>query len=162
MAHNLCNLIAPASANGQVMLQERWNERYKNFNSTTKFNNPNPKLNLSRVVFITTSSTASASELVINALRPYMDVKIIGRATSGKPVGFPIVPIIMNRTNPSANYVVAPVAFQSFNASGFGDYFNGLQPDKIQIDDVSRNFGDPQEACLQDAITFLTTGILQR
>lgn len=162
LAHHLCNLIAPASANGQIMLQERWNERYKNFNATTKFNNPNPKLNLSRVVFITTGSTASASELVINALKPYMEVKIIGRATSGKPVGFPVVPIIMDKSNAAANYVVAPVAFQSFNANGFGDYFDGLQPDKIQIDDVSRNFGDTQEACLQDAITYLTTGILQR
>lgn len=162
LAHHLCNLIAPASANGQIMLEERWNERYKAFNSVVRFNNPNPKLNLSRVVFITTATTASSSELVINALKPYMEVKIIGRATSGKPVGFPVVPIIMDRNNINANYVVAPVAFQSFNAAGFGDYFNGLQPDKVQIDDVSRNFGDPQEACLQDAINYLVTGVLQR
>lgn len=162
LAKHLCNLIAPASAKGKVMFSERWNERYSSFNETINFDDSPPKLNLSRMVFITTSSTASASELVINNMRPYLDVKIIGRASSGKPVGFPVLPIIMDRTRPNANYVVAPVAFQSFNANNFGDYFNGLQPDKLQIDDVSRNFGDTEEACLQDAITFLTTGILQR
>lgn len=162
LAKHLCNLMAPASAKGKVMFSERWNERYSSFNETINFDNSPPKLNLNRMVFITTSSTASASELVINSMRPYLDVRIIGRASAGKPVGFPVLPIIMDRTRPTANYVVAPVAFQSFNANNFGDYFNGLSPDKIQIDDVSRNFGDPQEACLKDAITFLTTGILQR
>jgi hypothetical protein len=162
LARHLCNLIAPASAKGKVMFSERWNERYSSFNETINFDNSPVKLNLNRVVFITTSATASASELVINSLRPYLDVRIIGRASAGKPVGFPVLPIIMDRTRPTANYVVAPVAFQNFNANNFGDYFGGLQPDKLQIDDVSRNFGDTQEACLQDAITFLTTGILQR
>ncbi|GAB4132572.1 MAG: S41 family peptidase [Raineya sp.] len=162
LARHLCNLIAPAAAKGKVMFSERWNERYSSFNETINFDTSPEKLNLSRVVFITTSSTASASELVINSLRPYLDVRIIGRASAGKPVGFPVLPIIMDKARPDANYVVAPVAFQSFNANNFGDYFNGLQPDKIQIDDVSRNFGDPQEACLQDAITFLTTGVLQK
>lgn len=162
LAQHLCNLMAPASAKGKVMFTERWNERYSAFNETVNFDSSPSRLNLSRMVFITTSATASASELVINSMRPYLDVRIIGRASSGKPVGFPVLPIIMDRTRPEANYVVAPVAFQSFNANNFGDYFDGLTPDKIQIDDVSRNFGDTQEACLQDAITFLTTGILQR
>lgn len=162
LAEHLCNLMAPASAKGQVMFTERWNERYSSFNQTIKFDESPVKLNLNRVVFITTASTASASELVINSMRPYLDVRIIGRASAGKPVGFPVLPIIMDPSRPTANYVVAPVAFQSFNANNFGDYFDGLPPDKEQIDDVSRNFGDPQEACLQDAITFLTTGILGR
>ena len=162
LAQHLCNLIAPASAKAKVMITERWNERYKTLNETINFDNSPAKLNLNRVVFITTSATASASELVINSMRPYLDVRIIGGASAGKPVGFPVLPIIMDRTRPTANYVVAPVAFQSFNANDFGDYFGGLTPDKIQIDDVSRNFGDTQEACLQDAITFLTTGVLQR
>ena len=162
LAKHLCNLIAPASAKGKIMFSERWNERYSSFNETVNFDDSPAKLNLSRMVFITTASTASASELVINSMRPYLDVRIIGRASSGKPVGFPVLPIIMDRTRPNANYVVAPVAFQSFNANNFGDYFNGLTPDKVQIDDVSRNFGDTEEACLKDAITFLTTGVLQR
>jgi carboxyl-terminal processing protease len=162
LAKYLCNLIAPASAKGKVMFTERWNSRYSEFDETSYFDNSSGKLNLSRVVFITTSSTASASELTINSLRPYLDVKIIGSATAGKPVGFPVLPIIMDRTNANANYVVAPVAFQSFNANNFGDYFEGLTPDKLQIDDVSRNFGDVNEACLKDALNFLTTGVLQR
>jgi hypothetical protein len=54
------------------------------------------------------------------------------------------------------------VAFQSFNANDFGDYFEGLTPDKVQIDDVTRNFGDTEELCLRDAINYLTTGVLQK
>jgi len=162
LAEHLCNLIAPASAKGQTMFTERWNSRYSSFDETVNFDNSASKLNLTKVVFITTASTASASELTINSLRPYLDVKIIGSATAGKPVGFPVLPIIMDRINASANYVVAPVAFQSFNANNFGDYFEGLTPSKIQTDDVSKNFGDIEELCLKDAITFLTTGVLQK
>jgi C-terminal processing protease CtpA/Prc len=162
LAEHLCNLIAPTAAKGKTMFTERWNSRYSSFNETVNFDNSPSKLNLSRVVFITTSSTASASELAINSLRPYMDVKIIGRPSAGKPVGFPVLPIIMDRNNPDANYVVAPVAFQSFNANDFGDYFEGLTPDKVQIDDVTRNFGDTEELCLRDAINYLTTGVLQK
>ncbi|MCU0437689.1 MAG: S41 family peptidase [Raineya sp.] len=162
LAEYLCNLMAPASAKGKIMFTERWNSRYSQFDVTSYFDNSPSKLNLSKVVFITTNSTASASELTINSLRPYLDVKIIGTATAGKPVGFPVLPIIMDRSNPNANYVVAPVAFQSFNANNFGDYFEGLTPDKIQKDDVSRNFGDVDEACLKDALNYLTLGVLQR
>lgn len=162
LAAHLSNLIAPASAKGQLMFKEVWNEQYKKFNETFTFDDSPDKLNLSKIVFITTASTASASELSINNMRPYLEVKIIGTKTSGKPVGFPVIPIIMSSSNPSLNYVVAPVAFQNFNAKNFGDYFGGLPPDKVQIDDVAKNFGDTSEACLKDALNFLTTGILLR
>ena len=44
-------------------------------------------LNLSKVYFIVSASTASASELVINSLRSYIEVKIVGTTTVGKQVG---------------------------------------------------------------------------
>ncbi|MDX1903140.1 MAG: S41 family peptidase [Thermonemataceae bacterium] len=162
LAERLANLIAPANAKGQVMFSERWNNLYSQYNSTTYFSNEASTLSLSRVFFITTNSTASASELLINSLSPYLNVQIIGEVTAGKPVGFPVLPIIMNSQNNNDNYVVAPVAFQSFNANNFGDYFQGLSVQKEQIDDVTKNFGDTQEACLQDALYFISNGVFQR
>ena len=61
-------------------------ELYYNFpdNSTN--------LNLSTVYFLTTSRTASASELLISGLEPYMDVVQIGEATYGKYTGMYVFP----------------------------------------------------------------------
>ncbi|MEJ7683158.1 MAG: S41 family peptidase [Segetibacter sp.] len=103
----LADLIAPASANNQTMYKYVYNqslqqgdfpllkhkagyenESFSEANNTQNFENTGG-LNLSRVFFIVSgSSTASASELLINNLKPYMDVKLIGDTTYGKPVGF--------------------------------------------------------------------------
>jgi hypothetical protein len=65
------------------------NAKLASWNKTVNFAKSG-NLNLSRVFFITTSSSASASELLINNLKPYMDVKIIG-----------IDPVITGNANPT-------------------------------------------------------------
>jgi hypothetical protein len=163
----LANLIATQNAKGKVMTRRKYNPlltdefRRRNINLTTNFNNQAPTLNINRVVFITTGSTASASELLINSLQPHMEVKVVGRPSAGKPVGFRNIPIITNRANPAANYYVFPVEFQSVNAADFGDYFDGLPVDATAPDDVTRDFGDPDETSLRVALTYLRTGTLQ-
>ncbi len=70
------------------MMKETFNDKHQDYNTTLYFNKTGP-LNPNHVLFIVTQSTASASELLINNLKPYMDVKIIGpQNTDGKPVGF--------------------------------------------------------------------------
>ncbi|MBC7921565.1 MAG: hypothetical protein H7Z75_10820 [Ferruginibacter sp.] len=156
------NLLMPANAVGKVMYTMQWNERYaQRLNRTIPFAGVPSGLNLSRVVFITTRRTASASELLINSLRPYVNVKLIGETTVGKPVGFPVIPIRMSASDPSQNYVVAPVAFQNVNADNFGDYFDGIAVDKTVADDLTRDFGDASEACLSAALQYLDTGNLR-
>ncbi|MEO6915847.1 MAG: S41 family peptidase, partial [Chitinophagaceae bacterium] len=98
----LANLIAPLSANNKTMYQYLYNETlqknehqlikkslgYGNIFSSagnTQVFKKAGSLNLSRVFFIVTGSTASASELLINNLKPYMNVQIIGDTTYGKP-----------------------------------------------------------------------------
>jgi len=94
---------------------------------------------ISKVVFIVSGSTASASELVINCLKPYMTVKMVGTKTYGKPVGFWPVKI-------ENKYEVFYSLFQSKNSLGQGDYFDGLTPDIVDdFDDPRNNFGDPRE-----------------
>lgn len=111
-------------------------------------------LNLNRVFFIVTGSTASASELLINNLRPYMDVKLVGDTTYGKPVGFFPIDIF--------NYSIYPISFKTVNSVGSADYYSGFAPDKLTADGVNRNWGDIQEPSLAAALNFVTTGSFGR
>jgi C-terminal processing protease CtpA/Prc len=160
----LANLIAPATAKSKKMYTYQWNAavqaslQQSNTSPTINFDSQASKLGISQVVFLTGYYTASASELLINNLKPYMDVKLVGDKTYGKPVGFPVLDITMSRTDSSQNIVVAPVAFKTVNANGNGDYYYGIDVDKLQTDDATHDFGDPQEACLKDAIRYLTNG----
>lgn len=120
-------------------------------NFTDYFNAEEKTLNLDRLVVIATRSTASASEMVINGLKPFIDVSIIGNNTYGKPMG-------MNAWYYDDKYAFVPVTFKIANADDFGDYFDGLQADSYVPDDISRMFGDPEEASLKEALNFIETG----
>jgi carboxyl-terminal processing protease len=113
-------------------------------------------LNITRVFFIVTGSTASASELTINNLRPVMDVQFIGEPSYGKPVGF--FDIDINK------YQLYIPEFYTQNSSGQGGYYDGFKPGtsdypgKADYDDVTKDFGDPTEGLLAHALTYVTTG----
>ena len=89
--NKLANYLVNETGNGGVMMKQQYNDKYTQQNSTTTFKKIGT-LNLNRVFFIVSNNSASASELLINNLKPYMDVKVVGpNATYGKPVGyFPI------------------------------------------------------------------------
>jgi len=108
-----------------------------------------------RVAFIGTGGTASASEFVINALLPYLQsrVALIGTNTFGKPVGQ--IPLDFEPCDDRLRVV----AFATQNAARQGDYFNGLAS-KVSAscqaaDDLSRPLGDPQEASVRAALDFI-------
>ena len=146
----LADYLAPSSANGKVMMKETYNDKHTNYNTTLYFNKTGP-LNPNHVLFIVTQSTASASELLINNLKPYMDVKLVGPGhTDGKPVGF--FPISVG------DWYVFPVSFRSSNSAGNGSYFGGFTPDALVADGLDKNWGDPTESCLAEAIKYITTG----
>ena len=107
-------------------------------------------LNLSRVYFLVTRGTASASELTINCLEPVMDVKLIGGRTYGKPVGFFGLHI--------DKYDLYIPQFQTKNRNNQGDYFTGMTVDKSDEDDISKEFGDPSERYLAYALGYAQTG----
>lgn len=107
-------------------------------------------LNLSRVYFLVTSSTASASELTINSLKPVMDVKLIGKTTYGKPVGF--FPIKIDKVD---MYIPE---FETKNQSGTGGYYAGLTVDKDVFEDLSKTWGDESEVLLSYALQYAKTG----
>ena len=86
VAVHLSSLIGGSTTAGKVLATYVHNTRNSALNKSLRFEAVSP-LNLSQLVVIATRSSASASELVINALRPYMPVAIIGDTTYGKPVG---------------------------------------------------------------------------
>jgi len=183
-AEYLSNLIVPAAKTGTVMYNTYFNDKliagknpllsnqvrvdpttnqrynYGQFNYSVAANAVNfakkGSLNVSRVFFIVTGSTASASELTINNLRSVMDVKLIGTTSYGKPVGF--FDIDINK------YQLYIPEFETKNSAGQGGYYTGMEPGTTtypgikDYDDVTKDFGDPTEGLLAHALTFVKTG----
>ena len=129
---------------GQIFAKQQWNNK---INSYFETNNPEAlknnftdkigttpinSLNLSKIYILTTKSTASASELVINGLKPYMEVVQIGDVTTGKNVGsvtlYDSPTFGKDNRNPNHRYAMQPIVLKIVNAVGFGDYFSGLVP----------------------------------
>src|SRR5690606_6979449 len=143
---HLSNLLVPAAVGNRVMYTNKVNRGLDGFLrsygvridfSDVHFNKSNT-LDLDRIYFLVTEGTASASELLINNLRPHVDVKLIGEhATYGKPVGYFNWNIL--------GVDLYAVSFQTFNSAGYGDYFSGLPVDKVVFDDLTKDFGDAQE-----------------
>jgi C-terminal processing protease CtpA/Prc len=84
--------------------------------------------NLSRLYVITSSRTASASELVINGLKPYMDVILIGGTTYGKNVGSITIYEADKEKQMINKWGMQPIVVKLANASGFSDYADGFPP----------------------------------
>lgn len=119
-------------------------------------------LNLNKVYVLTTSSTASASELVINGLKPYINVIQIGGTTTGKNVGsvtlYDSPNFGSNNKNPDHKYAMQPLTLKIVNNAGFGDYQLGLAPD-ISVSENLGNMkplGDVNELFLATAISEIT------
>src|SRR5690606_10437 len=108
-----------------------------------------------RIAFIGTSSTASASELVINGMTPYLhaNAALIGANTFGKPVG----QIAIDRIACDDRFRI--IAFALENASRNGQYFDGLagsvEASCQADDDIFRQMGDPAEASTRKALDFI-------
>ncbi|HUS01648.1 MAG TPA: S41 family peptidase [Chitinophagaceae bacterium] len=152
LAALLSNYLVPSSDNGSLMMRQEYNDKYSQYNSSTNFAKVG-NVNLSRVFFIVSSGTASASELVINNLKGLSDieVKLIGRDnTYGKPVGYFPIPV--------GDWYIFPVSFKTVNKIGQSNYYNGFTPDAIKADGLDKNWGDITETSLASAIKYITTG----
>jgi carboxyl-terminal processing protease len=150
VAVHLASLIGDVTLRGQVFATLQHNDRNRDLDQTYRFEAIANPLRVSRLVVITSRSSASASELLINSLRPYMPVTVVGDRTFGKPVGQYSIAM--------CDRVVLPVAFATLNARGQADYFNGIAADCPAADDVSQDLGAVGEASLAEALTVISTG----
>ncbi|MEE4318012.1 MAG: S41 family peptidase [Erythrobacter sp.] len=124
-------------------------------NQTRVFRSEANAITPTRIAFITTGASASASELVTNSMIPYLgnNMALVGANTFGKPVGqfgFDLA---------ACDLRVRAVTFQTVNADDEGEYFTGLAsvvPNTCRAgDDLSRPLGDPREASIAAALDFL-------
>ncbi|MEZ4779523.1 MAG: S41 family peptidase [Flavobacteriaceae bacterium] len=155
---------------GEVFYSEQWNadrqvEYAENGTFVSNFENAGESinsLNLNRVYVLTTSRTASASELVINGLAPYIDVIQIGVNTTGKFQASFLMYDSPNFGRSGANlghtYAMLPLVFKTANANGNTDYVDGLVPDIELAEDYSNlgTLGDVNEPLLAAAIADIT------
>jgi len=149
----LDNLIAPASTVGKEMYNYEYNDQVtslfknndnlKNLITPIKFESVGHNLDLKRVFFVTSGGTASAAELTINNLKPYMDVEIVGDTTYGKPVGFFTIPISFVTEDKGYQHVadMYSINFKSINSNGISDYFEGMIPNVLYHDYVDVRWG---------------------
>jgi carboxyl-terminal processing protease len=150
VAAHLGSLIGGALTNGQVFAEFRHNDRNSSHDETLRFEEAEQTLSLNRLVVIATRSSASASELIINSLRPFIPVTVIGDRTYGKPVGQYGVDF--------CDKTLAPVAFKLVNAEGQGDYFDGIAADCLAADDLEHELGSAEESSLAEALHYIGTG----
>jgi len=149
VSKKLADLIGGTAANGGVYATYKHNNKHSELNKSINFQTYSNSLSLSRVLFITTHGTASASELVINGLKPFMPVFLIGSTTHGKPVG------MYTFTYKEFDWAFVPICFSMKNANNVGDYFDGLSVDVAAVDDYTLPFGDYNESSFAAALGYL-------
>ncbi len=126
--------------------------------------------NLSKVYVLTSNKTASASEMIINGLRPSMEVITVGTTTVGKNEGSITLvdapstssdQIFTNIEGRNTNHEVAlqPITFQIFNSLNQNDYGDGFIAN-IEVDEVEFTanilpFGHTDEALLRASINHI-------
>ena len=119
-----------------------------NFNTLLQSN-----LNLKRVFILGTGATASASEVMINNLKPYMQVVLIGEKTRGKDeASFKISDA---RVPKQVEWEMHPIVYKLFNAAGNGSYSAGIDPDisVTELNDLPlQPFGAPEDPLVKAAL----------
>jgi carboxyl-terminal processing protease len=172
-ATRLASMIT-GSFTGQVFAKQQWNakiESYyeannadalKNFFTDKIGNTAINSVGMSKIYILTSKSTASASELVINGLKPYVDVVQIGDVTTGKNVGsvtlYDSPTFGSSNRNPNHRYAMQPIVLKIVNSLGFGDYYNGLTPNYKLEENLSNLgvLGSTTEPLLSTAIGKIT------
>ena len=160
--------------NNQIFYTEQWNEdRQAQYASPGLFNTQISNgdvinsLNLDRVYIITSARSASASELVINGLAPYITITQVGDTTTGKfQASFllydaPTPNFSRSQANVNHTYAMLPLVFKTVNAAGSTDYVDGLVPDIEQKENYANlgQLGTITEPLLAETLNQIFPGL---
>ena len=149
-ANLLGNHLGGFANDGQIFSNTEFNaDRAAANNSIDYFANRANALDINRLIVVASRGTASASELVINGLDPFVNggVYIVGDSTFGKPVGQVGLEF--------CDKILRPTSFKKSNAAGFGDYFDGLPVDCATPDDVAFAVGADDDPNVVAALSFV-------
>lgn len=150
-------ILAPANQIGYTLAQLKYSDKKSAKDRTLTLDESllqgTANLGLTRLYVLTSTTTAGASEMLINCLKPYMDVFIVGEKTKGQTVA--TEPFCSQKHS----YCLRPVVCEVFNAQGTADYASGFTPDE-QAGSLSNlatvlPFGDPNETLLAKAIALI-------
>ena len=152
IARLLAALIASPATDGELLIEYRFNDAHTNRNFSRFFEPEDNALGLGRVVILATSGTASSSEIVINSLKPYIDVVTLGDTTLGKP--------FISAGRDFCDRRINAMEAEGFNAAGVS-VLGGIPATCLAQDDMTRDFGtneDGLEGMLQSAYDFIVSG----
>jgi carboxyl-terminal processing protease len=166
-ATNLASLIGRNVSSTQIFYENRWNSQLQEYIESRsdadeilrgKFRQKGTTIGndlASGTLYVLTDfRTASASELIINGLKPYMNVVLVGGKTYGKNVGS--IPI-EDEENEENTYGMLPIVFAISNSQGFHDYGDGFVPN-IEVSDLAipmKELGDVEEPLLATALAII-------
>lgn len=155
-AEYLANKMVNVADEGKLMFKYEVNDylatssAYRSSFQDVYFENGSNQLALDNIYVLVTQQTASAAELLISVLKPYLNVTIIAEATGtygtyGKPVGFFAEDI--------EDVTLWATSFKTINAVGYTDYWDGMETDVKGISDYFfKDFGDPTENMIAKAL----------
>lgn len=167
VARYLASALAPlnAVANNEILVRYEYNDQLQDYflsrqgedsrNIISRLEQNENNLNLTELYVLTSGTTASASELIINGLKPYMNVTVIGEPTFGKFYGSYL--LYDENDPPKHNWAISPVILKYANANGVSDFVNGLQPDIFIQDDLlnAKDFGDDTDPMVSAALSIM-------
>ncbi|ASB49405.1 S41 family peptidase [Alkalitalea saponilacus] len=166
-AVTLASLIGSADLADETFIFERWNSNLSSFNDAVKFEEQGFNLGLNRLFVLTTDRTASASEMVIYGLEPYIDIIQVGENTYGKYYGSVI--ISDNNQNPHMrrhNWAIQPIVFRAENIKNNINYQQGLPPTftidddmyAVHLFDEGAQLGEKEEFFIANVLSIIETG----
>ncbi len=173
-AQHLCSSLAPvADVNAEKRLVNfQWNDKYQKYwqdkNNQEQlginFVKSVPlKMGLTKLYVLTGPGTASASELTITGLKPYMNVRTLGETTYGKyTASITLKPEDFyekaTEYKDFENWAVQPIILKYANSLGVTDFKDGFKPDVPVEDDLFSPIplGDKTEALLKAALKEIT------
>ena len=151
------NLLGGDRTSADTQYSFVYNANKSGQNSTVRFQPQSQSVRPVRIAFLTTDATASASEININAMRPWAEVAIVGSDTYGKPVGPARV-----RSRKSCQDRLRLISFKTANANGASDYYDGIASSMrfacAASDTLGAPMGDPADGMTQAALQWINTG----
>jgi len=147
MSNQLASQIGGDIVAGHIYNKPTNNANHQSDIERFNLNGAEHYLNMSRVVFVTTKESASGSEVLINSLKPYLDVQLVGQKTYGKPVGMKVSQL--------CDEMILAITHHNHNADGYGDFFDGIPVDCPAVDTVAGEWGSLSDPMLSEAIHLL-------
>jgi carboxyl-terminal processing protease len=165
---NLGSLLGKGVNSSKIFYENKYNKLVEDFFSSSpnyenrlrrrflnKEENIGNNLSSNRIFVLTGRNTASASELLINGLKPYMNIILIGHKTVGKNEGSWLID---DKENPENHYGLMPIVFRYYNSLGQSEFRDGFIPD-YEVRDIQlplRELGSEDEPLLGKALDIIS------